>query len=183
MSAAGYVDALVSRNITFGSFPTAVTHAAAFEVLTVPTAKHRTGRWKEYTHTQHVKELPNVAWAAGLNSCLCENQYEHCSKSYSSKSTWNHIDPEVLCMNKGILNSEWSETRIHKKHANNSERTEFMYEKSMLKWQGTREPNFLPWCLAKYHSYNVTILFVLMNPNAYILKWYIHISRLQNVYI
>lgn len=47
MSTAGHVDALAGGNITLRPFPTTVAHAAAFQVLTISTAKNWTGGCKE----------------------------------------------------------------------------------------------------------------------------------------
>lgn len=45
-AAARDVDALVGGNVALGPLPAAVTHAATFKVLTIPTAEHWTGRFK-----------------------------------------------------------------------------------------------------------------------------------------
>lgn len=55
VSAAGDVDALVGWNVAFGPFPATVAHAATFEILTVSTAQHWTGRWR-HTNTKELKE-------------------------------------------------------------------------------------------------------------------------------
>lgn len=43
VAAARDVNALVGGNVALGALPAAVTHAATFKVLTVPTAQHRAG--------------------------------------------------------------------------------------------------------------------------------------------
>lgn len=43
VAAARDVNALVGGHVALGALPAAVTHAATFKVLTVPTAEHRAG--------------------------------------------------------------------------------------------------------------------------------------------
>lgn len=43
MTAAGHVDTLVGRHVTFGTLPATVAQAPALHVLAVPTAQHGTG--------------------------------------------------------------------------------------------------------------------------------------------
>lgn len=43
MAAASDVNALAGGNVTFRTLPATVAHATTFKVLTIPTAKHRTG--------------------------------------------------------------------------------------------------------------------------------------------
>lgn len=43
MTAAGHVNTLVGRHVTFGTLPATVAQAPALHVLAVPTAQHGTG--------------------------------------------------------------------------------------------------------------------------------------------
>lgn len=80
MVAARDVNALVGGNITFGAFPTAVTHAATFKVLTIPAAQHWTRSFEKsrrHIHTDVSGLLQARLHETGLFYSLqshCQNE-------------------------------------------------------------------------------------------------------------